>query len=166
MWGRVDRGWSIRGTHAPSRPDRATRPIPQRLDDKNRLTVPAKFRRASRPEIVVTRGLDGCLWAFTLDGWEAFQLQQIDRLDGFSREARTMRRFFFSAAHEATPDKQGRVALPASLMEHASLDREVVVTGTGEHLEIWNRDDWANVVNESQGSVEDVAERFAREPKG
>ena len=52
-----------------------------------------------------------------------------------------MRRFFFSAAHEATPDKQGRVALPAALMEHASLDREVVVTGTGEHLEIWNRDD-------------------------
>jgi DNA-binding transcriptional regulator/RsmH inhibitor MraZ len=51
-------------------------------------------------------------------------------------------------------------------MEHAGLDREVVVTGTGEHLEIWNRDDWANVVNESQGSVEDVAERFAREPKG
>ena len=51
-------------------------------------------------------------------------------------------------------------------MEHANLDREVVVTGTGEHLEIWNRDDWASVVNESQGSVEDVAERFAREPKG
>jgi transcriptional regulator MraZ len=139
---------------------------PQRLDEKNRLTVPAKFRPRFAAGIVVTRGLDGCLWAYTLDGWEAFQLQQIDRLDGFSREARTMRRFFFSAAHEATPDKQGRVALPAALMEHANLDREVVVTGTGEHLEIWNRDDWANVVNESQGSVEDVAERFAREPKG
>ena len=77
-----------------------------------------------------------------------------------------MQRFFFSAAHEATPDKQGRVALPSSLMEHATLDREVVVTGIGEHLEIWNRDAWARVVSESQGSVEDVAERFAREPKG
>ena len=139
---------------------------PQRLDEKNRLTVPARLRPRFEAGIVITRGLDGCLWAYTLEGWEAFQLQQIDRLDGFSREARQMRRFFFSAALEATPDKQGRVALPAALMEHANLDREVVVTGTGEHLEIWNRDDWANVVNESQGSVEDVAERFAREPKG
>ena len=77
-----------------------------------------------------------------------------------------MRRFFFSGAHEATPDKQGRLALPASLMEHAGLDREIVVTGTGEHLEIWNRDDWARRRQRVQGSMEDVAERFAREPKG
>jgi MraZ protein len=139
---------------------------PQRLDEKNRLTVPVKFRPRFAAGIVVTRGLDGCLWAFTLEGWEAFQREQVDRLDGFSREARTMQRFFFSAAHEATPDKQGRVALPLSLMEHATLDREVVVTGIGEHLEIWNREAWARVVSESQGSVEDVAERFAREPKG
>ena len=139
---------------------------PQRLDEKNRLTVPARLRPRFEAGIVITRGLDGCLWAYTLEGWEAFQLQQIDRLDGFSREARQMRRFFFSAAHEATPDKQGRVALPSALMEHATLDREVVVTGIGEHLEIWNRDAWARVVSESQGSVEDVAERFAREPKG
>ena len=58
------------------------------------------------------------------------------------------------------------MALPAALMEHAGLDREIVVTGTGEHLEIWNRDKWADVVSESQGSMEDVAERFAREPQG
>ncbi len=138
----------------------------QRLDDKNRLTVPAKFRAGFDPDIVVTRGLDGCLWAFTKDGWDAFHTEQSSRLDGFSREARQMRRFFFSGAHEAKLDRQGRVALPAGLMEHAELDREIVVTGTGEHLEIWNRDKWAGVVSESQGSMEDVAERFAREPQG
>jgi MraZ protein len=138
----------------------------QRLDDKNRLTVPARFRIDFDPDIVVTRGLDGCLWAFTEAGWSAFHTEQSSRLDGFSREARQMRRFFFSGAHEAKLDKQGRVALPAALMEHAELDREVVITGTGEHLEIWNRDKWAHVVSESQGSMEDVAERFAREPQG
>jgi MraZ protein len=138
----------------------------QRLDDKNRLTVPVKFRGDFDPDIVVTRGLDDCLWAFTREGWDAFHTEQSSRLDGFSREARQMRRFFFSAAHEAKLDKQGRVALPAGLMEHAGLDREIVVTGTGEHLEIWNRDKWADVVSESQGSMEDVAERFAREPQG
>ncbi len=101
----------------------------QRLDDKNRLTVPAKFRADFDPDIVVTRGLDDCLWAFTKDGWDAFHTEQSSRLDGFSREARQMRRFFFSAAHEAKLDKQGRVALPAGLMDHAGLDREIVVTG-------------------------------------
>ena len=65
---------------------------PQRLDEKNRLTVPAKFRPRFAAGIVVTRGLDGCLWAFTMEGWEAFQREQVDRLDGFSREARTIDR--------------------------------------------------------------------------
>jgi MraZ protein len=138
----------------------------QRLDDKNRLTVPVKFRAGFDPDIVVTRGLDGCLWAFTKDGWDEFHTEQSSRLDRFSREARQMRRFFFSGAHEGKLDKQGRLALPAALMEHAGLDREVVITGTGEHLEIWNRDKWSDVVSESQGSMEDVAERFAREPQG
>lgn len=139
---------------------------PQRLDDKNRLTVPARLRDRFVDGIVVTRGLDGCLWAFTREGWDGFQSEQSSRLDGFSRQARQMRRFFFAGAHVAEIDKQGRVAVPAPLMEHASLDREIVIAGNGEHLEIWNRDAWATVVSESQGSMEDVAEHFAREPQG
>ena len=78
-----------------------------------------------------------------------------------------MRRFFFSGGARGEARQAGaRGAACARLMEHAGLDREVVVTGTGEHLEIWNRDKWADVVSESQGSMEDVAERFAREPQG
>ena len=72
-----------------------------------------------------------------------------------------MSRFIFSAAAEAQPDKQGRIALPPALLEHARLDREVVVAGIRDHVEIWGRGAWREHLKEVEGSAERVAERLA-----
>ena len=78
------------------------------LDDKNRLTMPARFRQAFADGIVLTRGMDGCLFGYALDDWERFVGERLGRLDPLSKEARQMSRFVFSGAAEAELDKQGR----------------------------------------------------------
>ena len=131
------------------------------LDDKNRLTLPARFRQVFGDGIVVTRGMDGCLFAYTREDWEKLVADRLATLDPLSLEGRRMQRHFFSAATEAEPDKQGRVGLPAALLEHAKLGRDVVVAGVHDHLEIWDRDAWRRELSEVEGSAEDVAERLA-----
>ena len=131
------------------------------IDDKNRLTLPAKFRRAFADGVVVTRGMDGCLYAYTRADWERLVETRLAELDPLSKEARTMMRFFFSAASEAEPDKQGRVLVPPALAQHAGLGREVVVAGVHDHLEIWDRAAWREHLKEVEGSAEHVAERLA-----
>jgi MraZ protein len=131
------------------------------IDDKNRLTLPARFRHVFGDGIVVTRGMDGCLYAYTRVDWDRLVQDNLATLNPLSQEGRRMQRFFFSAAAEAEPDKQGRVSLPAALLEHAKLGRDVVVAGVHDHLEIWDRDAWRRELAEVEGSAEDVAERLA-----
>jgi MraZ protein len=131
------------------------------IDDKNRLTLPARFRHVFGEGIVVTRGMDGCLFAYTRDDWERLVQDRLAGLDPLSKEGRRMQRYFFSAAMEADLDKQGRVILSAALLEHAKLGRDVVVAGVHDHLEIWDRDAWRRELAEVEGSAEDVAERLA-----
>ena len=131
------------------------------LDDKNRLTLPAKFRAAIAGGVVVTRGMDGCLYAYRREDWDSLVEGRLATLDPLSKEGRRMQRFFFSGASEVEPDRQGRVMIPAALIEHAGLGREVVVAGVLDHLEIWDRAKWRQELNEVEGSAEDVAERLA-----
>jgi MraZ protein len=131
------------------------------LDDKNRLTLPAKFRAAFAGGVVVTRGMDGCLYAYRREDWDALVETRLATLDPLSQEGRRMQRFFFSGAAEVEPDRQGRVMIPAALIEHAGLGRDVVVAGVRDHLEIWDRAKWREELNEVEGSAEDVAERLA-----
>jgi MraZ protein len=131
------------------------------LDDKNRLTLPARFRQAFVEGIVVTRGMDGCLFAYTREAWEGMVGSRLATLNTLSKEGRRMQRFFFSGATETELDKQGRVGLPAALLEHAKLGRDVVVAGVHDHLEIWDRAAWRLELAEVEGSAEHVAERLA-----
>ncbi len=131
------------------------------IDDKNRLTLPAKFRREFADGCIVTRGLDGCLWAWTPAGWDNYRDSILSPLHPLSKEGRQMQRHFYSGATETVPDKQGRVIIPAALLEHAKLGRDVVVAGVNDHLEIWDRAAWRHELSEVEGSAEDVAERLA-----
>jgi len=131
------------------------------IDDKNRLTLPSKFRERFAEGIVVTRGMDGCLYAYTRREWERLVESRLGSLDPLGVEGRRMQRFFFSGAAEAHLDKQGRVMIPAALIEHAKLGRDVVVAGVYDHLEIWDRAAWRRELDEVEGSAEDVAERLA-----
>jgi MraZ protein len=131
------------------------------LDDKNRLTLPAKFRTAFAGGVVVTRGMDGCLYAYRREDWDSLVRTRLALLDPLSKQGRRMQRFFFSGAAEVEPDRQGRVMIPSALIEHAGLGRELVVAGVRDHLEIWDRAAWRKELKEVEGSAEDVAERLA-----
>ena len=132
------------------------------IDDKNRLTLPARYRDALAGGIVLTRGLDECLDVYARGNWDALVEQRLAPLDPFSREARELKRFFFAAAADAELDKQGRVLVPPALARHARLDREVVVAGVHDHLEIWDRTAWNDTLTKVEGSADDVAERLAQ----
>jgi len=131
------------------------------IDDKNRLTLPAKYREAFKDGVVVTRGLDGCLYAYRRPDWDRLVESRLAALDPLSPETRRLQRFFYAGAAEAELDKQGRVMIPAQLIEHAKLGREVVVAGVNDRLEIWDRAAWRKELAEVEGSAEDVAERLA-----
>jgi MraZ protein len=131
------------------------------IDDKNRLTLPAKFRQVFAEGIVVTRGLDGCLFAYRRPDWARLVESRLAPLDPFSKGTRQIQRFLFAAATETDLDKQGRVMIPGALLEHAKLGRDVVVAGVNDHLEIWDRAAWRAELAEVEGSAEDVAERLA-----
>ena len=131
------------------------------LDDKNRLAIPAKFREAFAAGIVVTRGLDGCLYAYTRADWQRLVDGRLAQLDMLSEAGRLIMRHFFAGATEAELDKQGRVGLPAALIQSAKLGKEVTVAGVYDHLEIWDRQTWRDQLTKVEGSAEDVAERLA-----
>ena len=131
------------------------------IDDKNRLTLPAKFRSAFADGIVLARGIERCLTAYPRSEWEASVQARLRELDPLSREGRLMHRYFYSGAAEAELDKQGRVMVPSSLSDYAGLGKEVVVVGIRDHLEIWDRASWRAHLDEIEGSAEDVAERLA-----
>jgi MraZ protein len=131
------------------------------IDDKNRITLPAKFRAVFAAGVVLTRGMDGCLYAYRSEDWEHLVESRLAELDPLSKEGRRMQRFFFSGAVEAELDKQGRVMVPAALIQHGGLGRNVVICGMRDHLEIWDSATWRKEMKEVEGSAEDVAEHLA-----
>ena len=112
------------------------------IDSKSRLTIPAKFKEALQGGIVITRGLDGCLWGFTREEWKTVS-EKIAGLTLTSAEARRFTRFMFSSASEAIPDRNGRVVIPAKLLQYGDIDKEVIVAGMMNKLEIWNPARWS-----------------------
>jgi MraZ protein len=131
------------------------------IDDKNRVTLPARFRDALADGLVLTRSFDTCLAVYSRADWDALVASRVAQLDPFSREARELTRFLFSGATDTELDKQGRVVIPPALAKRASLTKEVVVAGVHDHLEIWDRASWTDHVTEVEGRADDVAERLA-----
>jgi MraZ protein len=111
------------------------------IDDKGRLAVPAKFRSSLNDGLVVTRGLDKCLYVWTLDQWMDLS-QKLSKLPMMQGDARRVARHFFSGAVDTKLDKLGRVILPQFLREYAGLSDEVVVLGVHTRIEIWAKDGW------------------------
>jgi MraZ protein len=131
------------------------------IDEKNRLTLPAKFRKSFAGGLVLTRGIDRCVAVYPRAEWDRRVALRLGELEGLSRDDRRLQRFFFASATEADLDGQGRVMVPGSLLQHAGLEREVTVAGVNDHLEIWDRAAWRTEMHEVEGSAEDVAERLA-----
>jgi MraZ protein len=131
------------------------------IDDKSRLTLPARFRDRFADGVVLARGLDGSVDVWPRDQWHRTIEERLAELDPFSAEGRDMKRFFYAGAAELELDKQGRVLVPPALARHGKLEREVVVAGVHDHLEIWDRRAWGERLGAVEGGASDVAERLA-----
>lgn len=120
--------------------------------------MPAKLRETIGEKFVVTKGLDGCLFAFSITEWQKFE-EKLKSLPLSNRNSREFTRFFLSGATECEIDKQGRFLIPNNLRESANLQKEVVIIGVGTRIEIWDKGKWDSYNNENI-SVEDIAENM------
>ena len=130
------------------------------VDDKNRLTLPVRFRGALERGVVLARGLEKNIDVFPRESWDA-NVARIAELDSLTREAREMKRFVFAGATVSELDKQGRVLVPSQLAAHAGLGKDIVLAGVHDHIEIWDRTEWKTHLSAIEGSAGDVAERLA-----
>ncbi|MBN1656745.1 MAG: division/cell wall cluster transcriptional repressor MraZ [Anaerolineae bacterium] len=130
------------------------------IDDKGRITVPAKFRGRLSAGLVVTKGIDPCLWLFPMDVWEDLS-EDIRKLPLADPRAREFRRQLFGTANDSIPDKQGRVILPPYLRGYAEIEDQAVIIGLHDHCEIWNPVRWRERQERSDGNPDVRAEQFA-----
>lgn len=111
------------------------------IDEKGRLTIPAKFRNTLASGLVLTRGLDTCLVVYPNSGWQDLA-ERVAKLPMSDKRVRAYRRRVFSGAVDLTPDRQGRILVPPYLREFAQLGNEVVVAGSFDYIEIWGVGLW------------------------
>ncbi len=128
------------------------------LDTKGRLIMPAKLRQDIGDKFIITKGLDGCLFAFSQTEWENFE-EKLKSLPLSDKNARNFVRFFLSGATECEIDKQGRFLIPNNLRDAAKLEKEVVIIGVGTRLEIWNKSTWQKC--DEDISADEIAENMA-----
>lgn len=128
-----------------------------KLDEKGRIILPAKLREYFVNGLVMTRGQDGCLLVFTAAAFE-IRAQQLSAAPLSNQEARNYVRMFMSGAHSETPDKQGRVTIPAALRQYATLNRELTVIGAGNHAEIWDAATWKAFESSQEFSYSSLAQ--------
>lgn len=127
------------------------------IDSKGRIIIPAKFRENLGENFIVTRGLDGCLFGYSLEEWEKIE-SKLQKLPLAKRDARKFTRFFYSAATECKVDKQGRVNLPQTLIDYAQLEKVSYLIGVSNRIEIWSEENWLSFTEEAETSYEDIAE--------
>lgn len=127
------------------------------IDVKGRLIIPVKFRDALGEEFVITRGLDQCLFGYSMEEWKAIE-DKLKTLPLTKKDARAFTRFFFSGATECQLDKQGRINIPAQLVNYAKLEKECVILGVSNRIEIWSKHQWEDYFTSSEESFADIAE--------
>ena len=128
------------------------------LDTKGRLIMPAKLRQDIGEKFILTKGLDGCLFAFSQTEWNNFE-EKLKNLPLSDKNARNFVRFFLSGATECEIDKQGRFLIPNNLRTAANLEKDAIIIGVGTRIEIWNKETWEKCDKEI--SADEIAENMA-----
>ena len=129
------------------------------LDTKGRVSIPSKFREDLGGTFVLSKGLDNCLYAYSVSEWQGFQ-QELLELRG--SDAQKVRRFFFSGASECEIDSQGRVVIPPNFREYAGLKKELVILGVSNRAEIWDKDKLNEYMTDSSFESEEIAKAMER----
>ena len=127
------------------------------LDSKGRLIIPARLRTQIGDKMVFTRGMEGCIFGYTLDEWQKIEAK-LAKLPLTKRNTRSFTRLFYSGAMECEFDKQGRVNLTTTLKEHASLVKECVIVGVSDRIEIWSKERWEEFSEDANENYDDIAE--------
>lgn len=129
------------------------------LDSKNRMIIPSKLREGLGETFVITKGLDGCLYAYPMNEWKVLE-EKLKQLPLTSKDARAFVRFFFSGANEIDIDKQGRALIPQNLLVYANIDKDIVSIGVSNRIEIWSKKKWEEY-NDSNIDFDGIAEKMS-----
>ena len=132
------------------------------LDDKGRFLFPAKLRSAlSSNVLIVTQAIvDRCLWLFTPEEWEKISSKLMDNASTFSAKNRLIMRSFISPAQEIEFDKAGRLSIPQSLREYASLSKDCIVLGVNKYLELWDSSSYNAYLSENEANLLEASEEL------
>ena len=131
------------------------------LDNKNRVIIPAKFREQIGDSFVITKGLDNCLFVYSMDEWRRIE-EKLKEIPMTSKDARAFVRFFFAGASVCELDKQGRILVPSNLIKFANIDKDVVIIGVSTRIEFWSLEEWNKFNSDANISYEDVAEKMSQ----
>ena len=129
------------------------------VDPKGRLILPAKLRDELGESFIITKGLDNCLFIYPKAEWQILETK-LKQLPMAKAEAKEKVRFFFAGAAELEPDRNGRILLPLSLRDYAKLDKDVIIIGVSNRIEIWSKVEWDNYNNKVAPMVAEIAENL------
>ena len=129
------------------------------IDVKGRMIVPVKFREGLGESFVITRGLDQCLFAYPMEEWRILE-SKLKKLPLTKKDARSFTRFFFSGAVECEVDKQGRINIPQPLRNYSKLEKECVIIGVSNRVEVWSKEIWEDYFTQSEESFAEIAENL------
>ena len=131
------------------------------IDAKNRMIVPSKHRDQLGGRCVLTKGMDKCLYIYSMGEWEK-QMDKIEALPESDPKVRAFIRHFCANAVDCEFDKQGRIVIPAELKEYAGIDKELVTMGAMRKIEVWSKEVWDAPDNENKMDSEEFAESLAQ----
>ena len=129
------------------------------LDAKGRFCMPVKFRSSLGERLMITKGLDGCLFVYTKEEWSVLE-EKLKRLPFTNSHARAFARFLLGGAVEYEVDKQGRILITSHLREYANLKKEIVLIGVGTRIEIWSKENWEVYIQNAEENYEELAEKM------
>ena len=129
------------------------------IDDKGRLVIPTKFREDLGQEFILTRGIEKCLYVYSKTEWEKL-VGKLNTLPFTKKVTRTFTRFFYSGATACEFDKSGRMSITSPLVSYAGLDKECIIIGVNDHLEIWDSKAFEEFMNDNSDIIEDIAENL------
>ena len=129
------------------------------IDAKGRLIIPSKFREILGEDFVITKGMDGCLFLYPNNEWEIFK-EKMRTLPLINKNARDIERFFFGSTVEGGYDKQGRVLISTPLRKYAQLEKDVVLIGVLNRVEIWDKDKWEENNAVVEANLDEIASQM------
>ena len=129
------------------------------MDEKGRILFPAKLRAELTEEtLIITQAVDNCLWLFTVDEWKNFSSKLMEAASPFSQKSRLVVRHLIAPAQSVEFDKSGRLMIPTSLRDYASLSKECIFLGVNKYIELWDASSYKAYLEESEPSFREAAE--------